>query len=207
MSWEKWLKEKRYTLFKTAIIQEQYIQCIIDNIPENGSVLDCGIGTGVTLELLRDSLYDAWGIDIEPLAIKLATERFPHLKGKVKVGDIFDENSYDKHYDAIIHQGVAEHFTDEKMIELFTLQKEYCDKIIFDVPNSLRENQEDEGDYTRFESPEFWEDILDRSGLTFERYGRNLDKQNNLICDDLKRYDSPLMKSLGRTSIFVCKKK
>ena len=104
MTWENWLKEKRYTLFKTAIIQEQYIQCIIDNIPAKGSILDCGIGTGVTLELLRDSLYDAWGIDLEELAIELATERFPHLKGKVKVGDLFDQSSYDRHYDAIIHQ-------------------------------------------------------------------------------------------------------
>ena len=62
---------------------------------------------------------------------------------------------------------------------------------------------EDEGDKTRFESPEFWENIIASVDLEFKRYGRTYDYGNDYLPQILKKYDSDLMKRVGRSSIFV----
>ena len=206
MGWEQWLETGRFTLFRSAVIQEQFIQCIIDHSPAGCSISEAGFGFGTTLELLRDLDYNVSGFDLEPLAVSQTSERYPLLGGKLFVGDILDEKTYDNSTDIIIHQGVLEHFSDEEIIKILKLQMASCEKVIFDVPNCLRENLDDEGDDTRFETPEFWENIITESGFKFKRFGRTYDYGNDLLPDKLKRYDSDLMKKVGRSSIFVVTK-
>lgn len=203
MAWDKWLNETKFTLFKSSIIQEQFIQCIKDNTKSDDKILEAGFGFGTTTELLRDMDYDIYGFDLEPTAVKIATERYPHLSGRLSIGNILDESSYTDFYDAIIHQGVLEHFSDEDIMTILNIQSKKCKNIIFDVPNNLRENTDDEGDDTRFESPQFWEDIISNVGLEYKRYGRTYDYGNDLLPNELKRYDSDLMKRVGRSSMFV----
>ncbi len=204
MAWNKWLKEKRFTLFRSAIIQEQFIQCIMDHTT-GGKILETGFGFGTTLELLRDIGYSVGGFDLEEIAIKRAEQRYPKLNGSLYVGNILDKSCYHDDYETIIHQGVLEHFEDSDIISILKLQYSKCKQIVFDVPNSLRKNVEDEGDGTRFETPYFWETILKKSGLKFKRFGRNYDYNNDLLPKKLLRYDSELMKRVGRSSIFVVK--
>ena len=78
MPWDEWLKEKKFTLFRSALIQEQFIQCILDHT-EKGVILETGFGFGTTLELLRDLDYCVYGFDLEELAIKKAIRRYPKL--------------------------------------------------------------------------------------------------------------------------------
>lgn len=202
MTWDKWLKEKRFTLFRSAIIQEQFIQCILDHT-HSGKILETGFGFGTTLVLLKDLGYDVQGFDLEKVAIEKAIHRYPELRERLYVGNILDPSSYREKYETIIHQGVLEHFEDEQIISILKQQSKSCKQIIFDVPNNLRENMEDEGDGTRFESPHFWESIIDKSNLKFKRFGRNYDYGNDYLPKSLLRYDSKLMKSVGRSSIFV----
>lgn len=203
MAWENWLTEGKFTLFRSSIIQEQFIQCIIDHTKPNGKILEAGFGFGTTTELLRDLDYDIGGFDLEPVAINIASERYPHLKNKLYVGDILSELSYKDVYDTIIHQGVLEHFSDNDILSILSIQSTRCKNIIFDVPNSLRENTEDEGDNTRFETPQFWENILEQAGLEYMRYGRTYDYGHDLLPSALKKYDSDFMIRAGRSSIFV----
>jgi SAM-dependent methyltransferase len=203
MVWDKWLTEKRFTLFRSSIIQEQFIQCIIDHTKGGGKILEAGFGFGTTTELLRDLDYDISGFDLEPVAVKIASSRYPHLTDKLYVGDILNELSYTIAYDTIIHQGVLEHFCDEDILKILDIQSKQCKKIIFDVPNSWRKNTEDEGDDTRFESPHFWEKMLKLAGLKYARYGRTYDYGHDLLPSELKKYDSDFMKRAGRSSIFV----
>ena len=202
-AWDSWLKNKRFTLFRSSIIQEQFIQCIIDHTPTNGSILEAGFGFGTTTELLRDLDYNVVGFDLEETAIEQAVFRYPLLKERLYVGDIRDKQTYTKNYDTIIHQGVLEHFSNEDIIDILQIQANRCNQIVFDVPNCLRKNTEDEGDGTRFETPEFWEAIIKDAGLSFERYGRTYDYGNDMLPRQLLRYDSDLMKRAGRSSIFV----
>ena len=202
-AWDSWLKNKRFTLFRSSIIQEQFIQCIIDHTPTNGSILEAGFGFGTTTELLRDLDYNVVGFDLEETAIEQAVFRYPLLKERLYVGDIRDKQTYTKNYDTIIHQGVLEHFSNEDIIDILQIQSNRCNQIVFDVPNCLRKNTEDEGDGTRFETPEFWEAIIKDAGLSFERYGRTYDYGNDMLPRQLLRYDSDLMKRAGRSSIFV----
>ena len=204
MAWENWLNEKRFTLFRTAILQEQFIQCIIDHTPKGGKILEAGFGFGTTLELLRDLGYQVGGFDLELTAIENCQSHYKHLEGELFVGDILDTDPYNiEKVDTIIHQGVLEHFPNEEIIRILELQSACAKRIVFDVPNNLRENLEDEGDKTRFESPEFWENIVASVGLKFKRYGRTYDYGNDHLPQVLKKYDSDLMKRVGRSSIFV----
>jgi hypothetical protein len=203
MAWDEWLNEKRFTLFRSAIIQEQFIQCIIDHTPKNGTILEAGFGFGTTTELLRDLDFKITGFDLEQIAVEQTSLRYPHLQNKLYVGNILDEQCYTHQYDSIIHQGVLEHFNDQDILSILQIQSHKCNKIIFDVPNCLRENTEDEGDGTRFETPQFWESILKTAGLEYKRYGRIYDYGNDMLPKQLLKYDSDLMKRVGRSSIFV----
>ena len=129
MGWEQWLETGRFTLFRSAVIQEQFIQCIIDHSPAGCSISEAGFGFGTTLELLRDLDYNVGGFDLEPLAVSQASERYPLLGGKLFVGDILDEKTYDNNTDIIIHQGVLEHFSDEEIIKILKLQMASCEKV------------------------------------------------------------------------------
>ncbi len=203
MAWDKWLTEKKFTLFRSAIIQEQFIQCICDHTLGGGKILEAGFGFGTTTELLRDLDYEITGFDLEPVAIQVAEERFPRLKGRLFVGNILSEKSYNDSYDTIIHQGVLEHFCDEDILKILHLQSKFCKTIVFDVPNNLRQNTEDEGDNTRFETPQFWENIITKAGLEYKRFGRTYDYGHEFLPDVLKKYDSDFMINRGRSSIFV----
>ena len=203
MAWNNWLNEKRFTLFRSAIIQEQFIQCIIDHTKKGGSILEAGFGFGTTTELLRDLDFDITGFDLEEIAVKQTGDRYPHLKDSLYVGNILERKTYTKFYDTIIHQGVLEHFCDSEILDILLIQAEKCKKIIFDVPNCLRECTDDEGDGTRFETPEFWESMISKAGLEFKRYGRTYDYGNDLLPKELLKYDSDLMKRVGRSSMFV----
>tara|TARA_R100001443_G_scaffold70747_1_gene79073 strand:+ start:5640 stop:6269 length:630 start_codon:yes stop_codon:yes gene_type:complete len=205
MTWNNWLTENKFTLFRSSIIQEQFIQCIIDHTIKGGLILEAGFGFGTTTELLRDLDYEIYGFDLEKTAIEKTSERYPLLKDRLYVGNILSDNSYTCSYDTIIHQGVLEHFQDDDIISILKLQSRKCKQIIFDVPNSNRKNTEDEGDGTRFETPQFWESIISKCDLEFKRYGRNYDYGNDFLSKNLSRYDSDLMKKIGRSSIFVVK--
>lgn len=207
MSWEEWITEKRFTLFRTAIIQEPFIELILNEVPEGGRILETGFGQGTTMALLDDLQFEVHGFDYNQRVVEIFKERFPYLSNKVKTGNILDRMSYAGKFDAIIHQGVLEHFDDAQIIEILKLQATHADKVIFDVPNNQRENMVDEGDKTRFESVEFWENIVTGADLIFERYGRSYDWGDDLIPKQLKSFKSPLMKKIGRSSMFVCRRK
>ena len=149
--------------------------------------------------------FEIDAFDLEPIAVKNASDRFPKLSGKLYVGDILNEESYNnnKSYDTIIHQGVLEHFNDNDIMKILKIQSGKCKNIVFDIPNSQRQNTEDEGDGTRFETPQFWELIIEKSGLNFKRYGRNCDYGNDMLPKELLKYNSDLMREIGRSSIFV----
>ena len=203
MSWEKWLNEKRFTLFRTAILQEQFVECIMDHTPARGSILEAGFGFGTTIELLRDLGYDIKGFDLEEVAVQNCESLYPLLKNRLYVADILTDSAYPTPVDTIIHQGVLEHFSDVEIRKILNIQSCNANRIVFDVPNNQRQNLQDEGDKTRFESPEFWEEIIDSVGLEFKRYGRTYDYGDDFLPKVLKKYDSDLMKKVGRSSIFV----
>jgi len=154
--------------------------------------------------LLHDLGYDVYGFENSDVILKQAVERFPMLSGKLYNGNILDDDSYKSRYSAVIHQGVMEHFTDDEILRILAIQSESADKVIFDIPNNQRVLKTYPGIETRYESPAFWEDIVMKAGLKFKRFGRNLDKDNDLIPETLKKYDSSFMMKYGRSSMFVC---
>ena len=179
MTWENWLNSKRFTLFRTAILQEQLIECIMDHTEVGGNILEAGFGFGTTIELLRDLGYNIRGFDLEPTAVENCQKLYPLLQNNLYVANILSEDAYFGEIDTIIHQGVLEHFSDEDITKILNIQASKSKRIVFDVPNNLS------------------------AGLKFKRYGRTYDYGNDYLPQILKRYDSDLMKRVGRSSIFV----
>ena len=206
MGWDEWVKNTRFTLFKSSIIQEQFINHIQANTKTGGKIFEAGFGQGVTMVLLDDLGYDVCGIDNDKIVVDFAKERFGLLSERFKIGDILNADDYDN-VDVINHQGVLEHFADEEITEILSIQEQCANKIIFDVPNNMRSDLSDEGDNTRYESVEFWEDIVSTAGLKFTRYGRNYDTEPQSIPKNLQNYDSELMRKIGRSCMFVCESK
>jgi trans-aconitate methyltransferase len=202
--WKEFIQKQRFTLFRTAIIQEQFIQVILDTVAPPARLLECGFGHGTTLVLLQDLGYDVQGFDNNEYVVEEFRKRFPGLADRVRTGDILDPGAYGQGFDVIISQGVMEHFSDEGILRILAIQRRCAGKILFDVPNRNREEFIDEGGGTRFESAEFWERIVTTAGLTFDRYGRNLDVDNDLLPRRLQKYNSGIMKAMGRSTIMVC---
>ena len=204
-NWENnYWSSVRFTLYRTAIIQKSYIDLILAEVNLMGKILEAGFGSATTLTLLSDLGYDVYGFENSDVLIKQAIERFSMLRGKLFNGDILDDDSYKERYSAIIHQGVLEHFSDNEILRILAVQSQSAEKIIFDIPNNQRKLKTYPGIETRYESPTFWEDIITSAGLKFQRFGRNLDKDNDLLPETLKKYDSSFMKKYGRSSMFVC---
>ena len=101
MTWENWLGGKRFTLFRTAILQEQLIECIMDHTEDGGNILEAGFGFGTTIELLRDLGYSVRGFDLEPTAIENCQKLYPLLENNLYIANILSEDAYFENRDGI----------------------------------------------------------------------------------------------------------
>ena len=63
MSWENWLEQKRFTLYRSSIIQKPFIDLILNEVLPKSKILEAGTGSGVTLALLDDLEYNVYGFD------------------------------------------------------------------------------------------------------------------------------------------------
>jgi SAM-dependent methyltransferase len=79
-------------------------------VPEGGTLLDVGCGTGYFMEAVGDR-YTAWGVDPSPLSVRMCHER--GLRNVVQ-GTAYDLSALgDRRFDAIYFLDVIEHLDDE----------------------------------------------------------------------------------------------
>ncbi len=110
---------------------DNYLQWRCDNIPflrararrridlvlaqthsSPGKVLEIGCATGDELDEIRRRGWDAYGLDLSPLAVDLARQRYPQVKTQLGTESVFLAAEPRPQFDLIMGFHVAEHIPD-----------------------------------------------------------------------------------------------
>lgn len=157
-----------FSLFRTSIIQENYIETIRKFTPKKGKILEIACGSGLSSVLMADLGYHVTATDIDQDLLDGMRSKFGSIQNlKIEKCDMLKADEiYSKEFNSIIHQGVLEHFEDDEIIEILKRQKNIADLIIFDVPNDKRKEKIQEYGNERFLSIEHWRSLIEKAGCT-----------------------------------------
>lgn len=123
---------------------------VIEQVPDNSSVVDIGCGTGYLLSQIRELKgCTVYGLDLSPQAIRVMQER-RNIKGEA--ASVPPIPLKDGEYDTVICTEVMEHITDDALLasELMRIVKP-GGRVIVTVPNDRwgpEENPEHQRTYT-----------------------------------------------------------
>nr|VFK59776.1 MAG: Methyltransferase domain-containing protein [Candidatus Kentron sp. TUN] len=204
--WHRFLKS--FTLFRTALIQESYIETILKYIPIHTNILEVACGSGLTSVLLSDLGYNVVCTDRNTLLLDDPARKFAGFERlSVEQLDMFRlGQSYPSgHFDLIFHQGVLEHFDDAEIVAALKQQAKVAGYVIFDVPNDIRSDKTGLYGDERFLPVERWKELCIESGFDVldvvgRRFEGDLDKVKAILGrEERNRY--------GTSSTFVLKSK
>lgn len=148
--------------------QRHYLATIIDLHPTK--ILEIGSGTGAMSIFLSWLGIDTTSVDIEPEVTEKARLANTELHGtaKFEVGDGFHLNFPDDSFDAVFHQGLLEHLSDEEIQAMVREQLRVAPKLIISVPNHMYPKR-DYGN-ERLMTKEQWEQIFAPFKITKSEY-------------------------------------
>ena len=200
---DKWAKFHEKALPYERAMKLEPFKTLIDTIVafvkqhRTDVLFETGFGTGYVMVRLAEIFpeIDIFGIDSSPGCRQrfesLAKDRGLEFSGKRIFGtltkissDIFDPKLYEKdgvplvagQHPLIYHQGLLEHFSDEKIQELLELQTKNSYAVIFSVPSKFYGKQ-DFGD-ERLLALEEWKEILEPFKIYQLRY---YDKNRHIL--------------------------
>ena len=196
-----------FSLFKTSLIQENYINTVKKYTPQNGKILEIAAGSGLTSVLLADMGYKVTCTDIDEDLLESIKNKFSSIPMKIESVDMFSAGSKYEilQFDSIIHQGLLEHFEDEEIIEIIRQQKDLAHFLIFDIPNDKRIEKVQEYGNERFLSTEHWISLFEKAGcVIIDIEGRRFEgllEKNKYALDKFERL------KYGTSNTFVIKSK
>lgn len=152
---DKWAEFHEAALpYEQAIAQEPFktlIKTILSlaKVHKLTAILETGFGTGyVAIKIANELNIGVVGIESSSILIeraeKLATEKRA-LSIAIEKDDIFNPEMYERSRRKpwlIYHQGLLEHFSDKKIVELLRLQTENAFAVIFSVPSKFYGRQD-----------------------------------------------------------------
>lgn len=97
---------------------EPSLDFIFDKVPENGSILDVGCGSGIPVCKLLSTKYQVSGIDISKKQIELAKNNVP--SGQFTTIDVLEYETSKKSFDAIVSYYALFHIPKEKHREVLS---------------------------------------------------------------------------------------
>lgn len=213
--WKEFFKNTEFTLYRTAKIQYKYIDTIHDVACkfEAPVLLEVATGSGYTSMLLADLLRNKGAkiiaSDFEPELLNLAESKFGFVKNlSFKVADSKQLPFRDNEVNIVFHQGFLEHFSDAEIVQMLKEQARVAsDYVIFDVPNSLRNQKIQEFGDERFLTKKEWLALVRRAGLkvvlvTGRRFTNTWKKFVPVFIRDTNWFHN----RFGETIIVVCKK-
>ncbi len=175
-SWSDFLEDA--TLFDNAVRLRSLIWTIRRYAQAGARLMEVGCGSGTTAVMLADLGYRVTAIDCEAALVARIAERYSDWirsgRLEMQVADMFSLPWREREYDLAYHQGVLEHFSDDRIVQALSEQRRVAKRLIFDVPNS-RYGAHPYGD-ERLMKPSHWRRLIERSGWTVvQELGRDFD--------------------------------
>jgi len=199
-----------FNVFSNSLRLESLIRPIGEYNPPPGKILEVGLGSGATSRILADMGYTVTAVDIDEKVVARAQgiSTFPEETLTIRQMDMFHLEFPENHFDVVIHQGVMEHFGDDKIVEALSEQQRVARYVIFDVPNN-RDNEKHYGD-ERFLSLARWRTLIKRAGLNIIAYnGRMCPRWTFILPHALFKNKGPVTsavnKMFGKAYCFICK--
>lgn len=158
--WSKYYK-REITLdlyIRNLCGQREFLTAIVDSGAKR--ILEVGAGTGTMSVFLSQLGLQVTTLDNDPKILEIAhtvKKRFSGSNQIVK-GDAFGLPFADNSFDLVFHQGLLEHFSNEKIHQLLSEQLRVAPIVILSVPNSYYPKR-DLGD-ERLMNKTTWESIL-----------------------------------------------
>lgn len=114
---------------KTSLVCHLFAQRIRSMAGRFESVLELGVGTASTLDVLqRTTGARAVGIDRSDSAIRIASQQYPRLD--LRVADMFALDLPEKSFDVVYSVGLLEHFTVPDQKRLLAVHARYARKYV-----------------------------------------------------------------------------
>lgn len=222
--WSKFLEASDRSLFTQTRTHPMLLERIMIEVPKGGRILEAGCGLAFLSKLLSDAGYDvtAGDIDGDVLAAAKKTGLSAPSMNYVEA-DLFHlaDGHAGRDYDAIIHSGVLEHFSDEDIVRAFEQQKQITRKLIFKIPNIRTTMTPAHFGNERFLSDAKWVELAQAGGFSKVRVfgGDSVPRWTQLLPSALHQYPradqkpdrqrmferlSGWRRFVSRHSIYVC---
>lgn len=155
MKEENWYEHYKKRLGKLAMDGASYAKNLENDKPyleliekyvDGCDILETGCGLARTAINISNLDYGVTCIDTDERLLEIAMENAKKFGGKIKflhldlqdITEVFKENSFA----AITHQGVLEHFSENKIKKILHKQLKIAPIIIFSVPVKTKRNEE-----------------------------------------------------------------
>lgn len=136
-NWPAFLKG--ISLFDNAVRLRNLIWTLQRHFPAGAELLEVGFGSGTTAVLLADLGYQVTACDIDAELVERLESRYSDWIAQsrlaIQQADMFQFPWPRKTFDVAYHQGVLEHFSDEKIVAALREQSRVARFVLFDVPN------------------------------------------------------------------------
>lgn len=148
--------------------QRDFLIAIVNDCPKK--ILEIGAGTGTMSIFLSQLGIEVVTIDNDPAVLTMATQIKQHLGGKntLTEADAFKLPFSDQSFDAIFHQGLLEHFSDNEIRQLLKEHLRVAPTVWLSVPNKFYPDR-DLGN-ERLLSKKAWETILSPYQIKVSKY-------------------------------------
>jgi ubiquinone/menaquinone biosynthesis C-methylase UbiE len=170
-SWAQFFETIDFTFYRSSKIQSKYIDVILEQIKNiaQPKLLEIAGGSGYTSIIIADLLKrkeaEVNYSDLSSVVVNKVSQTFNNFKVNFLVQDSNKITLPNKSMDIIFHQGFLEHFDDDQIINFLKEQARVATFVIFDVPNSRRQNKTQEFGNERFLSHKKWQELVKAANL------------------------------------------
>ena len=209
-NWGEFFEKVPFTFFRTAVLQQKYIETIDKNTAVDGRLLEIAGGSGYTsaivADLVRTKKASVVFSDLQPSIVSGVRDTCGSIPNmNFKVADANELPFKDGSFDVIFHQGFLEHFDDQQIISFLREQARVARTIVFDVPNGRRKDKTQESGNERFLSHKRWQELVRCANLivyetTARRFSNPWKKYVPVVLRDTEWFH----RNFGEASIIVC---